>query len=337
MQICLNLQLIENTEKDMAQVKHITVESDDDGQRLDRWIRKHLPQMAFSLMQKLVRKGQIRVDGKRVDANLRLTAGQVIRIPPFAGGRKEDEWFRPQRDDAEFVKSLVIYDDGDLVAINKPSGIASQGGMKITRHIDGLMVHLEDSEGRRPKLLHRLDRDTSGVLVLARTRETAARMGKLFSSRNIHKTYWAICMPAPLRNEGTIDLPLAKGIGEMKDMMMVDTEDGKRSITDFEVLERAGDKAAFVAFQPKTGRTHQIRIHAAEAGFPILGDEKYGPKDEEDSPSVQGAVPRLHLHAESIILPGTRNGQEIEIHAPLPKDLQQGWTAFGFSVKLAEL
>ncbi len=324
----------------MSGVRQIKVGEEDDGQRLDRWFKKHLPQMPFSLLQKLVRKGQIRVDGKRVETGARLAAGQEIRIPPFSGGRKDDEWFRPMPDDAGYVRSMIIYDDGDIIALNKPFGVASQGGMRVARHIDGLLAHLEDEEGRRPKLIHRLDRDTSGVLLLARSRETAARLGKLFGGREIVKTYWAITIPPPERNEGTIDLPVAKGTGNQKDMMVIDPADGKRSITDFRVIERAGAKAAFVAFRPRTGRTHQIRVHAAASGFPILGDEKYmselkGEGDESSQywESVNCAR-RLHLHARRLVLPHPDGRQILDFNAPLPEDLRQGWTELGFSVNL---
>ncbi len=318
----------------MAGVRQISVAPDDDGQRLDRWIKKHLPQMPFSLMQKLVRKGQIRVDGKRVDTNTRLAAGQEVRIPPFSGGRKDDEWFRPMPDDADYIRSLVIYDDGDIVAINKPHGIASQGGMRIARHIDALLVHLEDGEGRRPRLIHRLDRDTSGVLLLARSREMAGKLGKLFNGRKVCKTYWSIVMPSPERDEGTIDMPLAKGSGPTKDMMIIDPENGKRSLTDFSVVERAGKKVCFIAFWPRSGRTHQIRVHAAAAGFPILGDEKYQLEQTDEAPVVQGVAPRLHLHARRLVLPHPNGSRMLQFDAPLPDELRQSWTALGFSVNL---
>lgn len=317
----------------MAGVRHLEVPPEDDGQRLDRWIRKNLPQMPYSLLQKLVRKGQVRVDGKRVDTDTRIGAGQKVRIPPFSGGRKEDEWFRPMQGDEGYIRSLVIYDDGDIVAVNKPHGIASQGGMRIARHIDALLVHLEDAEGRRPRLIHRLDRETSGVLLLARSRETAGKLGKMFGSRRVEKTYWAITMPAPERDEGTVDLPLAKGVGPLKDTMVVDSENGKKSVTDFEVIERAGKTAAFVAFRPRTGRTHQIRAHAAAAGFPILGDEKYGPAHDEEHANMEGVAKRMHLHARHLALPFPDGSGIMEFDAPLPEDLQRSWAAFGFSMR----
>ncbi len=317
----------------MSGVRHITVEADDDGQRLDRWFKKHLPQAPYTMLQKLLRKGQIRVDGKRAGPSDRIQTGQVIRIPPLSAGRKDDEWFRPMPDDAEYIRSLVIYDDGDIVAINKPHGIASQGGMKIARHVDGLLVHLEDNEGRRPKLIHRLDRDTSGVLLMARSRDMASRLGKLFTSRDAGKTYLAITAPAPPRDEGVIKIPLSKGAGAHKDMMIADEQEGKTSITEYKVLDRAGKAAASVVFTPKTGRTHQIRVHAALSGFPLLGDEKYGRLDEE-APELADTARRLHLHAFSLSLPYPGQKKTLDLSAPLPEELRQSWTALGFSVNL---
>lgn len=312
----------------------MSVAPDDDGQRLDRWFKKHLPQVPYALMQKIVRKGQVRVDGKRAEPATRLSAGQDIRIPPLSAGRKEDEWFRPMAGDADYIRSLVIYDDGEILAINKPHGLASQGGMKIARHVDALLVHLEDGEGRRPKLIHRLDRDTSGVLLMARSREMAGKLGKLFTGRDVRKIYYALTLPAPEHDGGRIEMPLAKGSGADKDMILVNADEGKFAATEFAVLERAGKTAASVAFWPRTGRTHQIRVHAAAAGFPILGDEKYGPQAEEDKPAGFDHAPRLHLHAGRLVLPFPGRKEMLDLSAPLPDDLRRGWTALGFSVTL---
>jgi 23S rRNA pseudouridine955/2504/2580 synthase len=310
------------------------VKAEDDGQRLDRWFKKHFPQMPYALLQKMVRKGQIRVDGGRAETGSRLSSGQEIRIPPFSGGRKDDEWFRPMPDDAEYIRSLLIYDDGDIMAINKPAGIASQGGMRIARHIDGLLVHLENWQGMRPKLVHRLDRDTSGVMLMARSRDMAARLGRSISGSNVKKVYWAIVMPAPRRDAGIIDIPLGKGEGVSKDKVVVDHENGKKAVTEYRVVERAGREAAFVAFRLHTGRTHQIRVHAAASGFPLFGDTKY--REHHDSGILEGVSGeiRLHLHSRILVLPNPGKKGLLRFEAPLPEDLLQGWTEFGFSVNL---
>jgi len=315
----------------MSGVRVVTVAREDDGQRLDRWIKKHVPDLPYALVQKLIRKGQIRIDGGRAKTDTRLTEGQEIRLPPSAYGEKQDEYFRPKKGDLDFVKSLILYDDGDLMAINKPTGYAAQGGLRIERHIDGLMDVMAEPDGTRPKLCHRLDRDTSGVLLLARRRETVMKMGRVFEQKNIRKYYLSLVAPAPDMNEGTIDAPLCKGDGELRDMMIVDQENGKFARTEFRVLERAAKKAAAIAMWPRTGRTHQLRVHCVAAGFPIIGDPKYGDV-ERDSEMIEalGLAPRLHLHAWRVMFPHPLTREWMDIQAPLPDDLKKSFESFGF-------
>lgn len=313
-------------------IRVITVSPEDDGQRLDRWLKKVAPDLPYTLLQKLIRKGQVRIDGKRAKMDMRIASGQEIRIPPSTGMAREDRYFRPQSDDARLVKEMILYDDGDLVAINKPFGIASQGGFRIERHVDGLMDHMADDLGGKPKLCHRLDRDTSGILLLARSRDMAMKVGKAFEGKGIRKYYLAIVAPVPESNQGSIIAPLAKGSGPDKDMMVVDEYDGKFARSEYCVLERAGRRAACVALWPRTGRTHQLRVHCKIAGFPIVGDEKYG--DAEISETLidsLGLSRRLHLHAARLIMPHPgRRGEVLDISAPLPPDLRESWAALGF-------
>lgn len=321
----------------MSGVKIVTVAQDDDGQRLDRWLKKNAPDLPYALLQKLMRKGQIRVDGKRAKTDTRLAAGQEVRIPPSSDEGKQDRYFRAQKGDAELLKSMILYDDGDLVVLNKPAGIAAQGGLRVERHIDGLLEHMADAEGSKPKLCHRLDRDTSGLLVLARSREIAAKMGKAFENKNIRKYYWALVAPAPEENEGSIVAPLAKGEDSFKDMMVVDEENGKFARTEFKVIERAAKKAAFLALWPRTGRTHQLRVHCQVAGFPIIGDEKYGNDDAAaDMIQALGLAPRLHLHAARLILPHPGGKGVLDLRAPLPPELRKSWGDFGFDYDFSD-
>lgn len=321
----------------MSGVKIVTVAQDDDGQRLDRWLKKNAPDLPYALLQKLMRKGQIRVDGKRAKTDTRLAAGQEVRIPPSSDEGKQDRYFRAQKGDAELLKSMILYDDGDLVVLNKPAGIAAQGGLRVERHIDGLLEHMADEEGSKPKLCHRLDRDTSGLLVLARSREIAAKMGKAFENKNIRKYYWALVAPAPEENEGSIVAPLAKGEDSFKDMMVVDEENGKFARTEFKVIERAAKKAAFLALWPRTGRTHQLRVHCQVAGFPIIGDEKYGNDDAAaDMIQALGLAPRLHLHAARLILPHPGGRGVLDLRAPLPPELRKSWGDFGFDYDFSD-
>lgn len=321
----------------MNNVQQLSVAEDDDGQRLDRWLKKILPGVPYALLQKMLRTGQVRVDGKRAKAETRLLVGQTVRVPPFdvKGANKKGNHFVDEEGDRKFLESLIIYDDGDLLALNKPYGLPVQGGSGIKRHVDGLLELMTSKKGVKPRLVHRLDRDTSGVLLVARSLKMAQAMGAKFSGRNIRKYYWAVTVPVPEVMDGTIRMALAKGEGPYKDMMVVDEVEGKKASTEFRVLDRAGRKAAFVAFWPRTGRTHQIRVHAASGlKCPLLGDEKYGGDIADfDDMDLSG---RLHLHARRVIFPHPLTGEIIDITAPLPDDLRRTWKAFGFSANLKD-
>jgi 23S rRNA pseudouridine955/2504/2580 synthase len=291
----------------MSKVRHIKVSQDDDGQRLDRWLKKQLPDIPYGLTQKIIRQGQLRIDGKRAKADTKLKEGQDVRIPPVtektAGGKKK------LGDKAKsFIKSLVIYDDGEVIALNKPFGLATQGGTNTRHHIDGMLDGLTNKEGVRPRLVHRLDKDTSGVLL------------------------WAAISPAPENPEGTIRAPVGKGLGAEKERMVVDKEEGKKAYTDYVVLEQMGEDVAFAAFWPRTGRTHQIRLHAEVLGCPIIGDTKYG--EENENIAGLDLSKRLHLHARRIICRHPTKKLTLDITAPLPDDLLKSWKAFGFSTNL---
>ncbi len=315
----------------MKDVQHIKITPDDDGQRLDRWLKKNIEEMSFVMVQKLIRTGQIRLDGKRVKPDTRLIAGQELRLPPMDERPEKIDGYRLRDEDAEMIIKAVLYDDGDVLAINKPSGIATQGGMNIERHIDGMLEALITKDGVKPRLVHRLDKETSGVLLLARSADIARKLGRMFQSRDMKKIYWAITSPAPMDMEGEIKAPLIKGTeGPNKDKMLVDEKEGQKAFTNFEVMEVAGRKAAFVAFMPKTGRTHQIRVHAAYAGFPLLGDSKYGEKAAIEGP---GITQRLHLHARSLEFRHPLTGKTLKLTASLPPDLAKSWDALGFQKK----
>ncbi len=304
----------------------------DDGQRLDRWMKKAVPEVPYGLAQKLIRKGAIKIDGKKAKGDARLLAGQMVRIPPV-----ED---RPEREktvkelswqDQEFIRSLVLYDDGDVIAFNKPAGLASQGGGGVEWHIDAYFPALADVYEQIPRLIHRLDRDTSGVLLCARSADAVRRLGKAFKDRRAKKTYWAITLPAPVQNDGLINAPIAKPDGPHKDRMVIE-KGGQLALTDFSVVERASKRAAFVAFQPRTGRTHQIRVHAADVlKCPVMGDEKYGGSASWLDGMGDSLARRLHLHARQLVVAHpTENDKMITLVAPLPDDLRQSWQALGF-------
>ena len=326
----------------MSELRFIKVKDDDDGQRLDRWIKKYVPEMPYVLAQKLMRKGQIRVDGKRSKPETRIEAGQEIKIPSFSVSdqKREPKKRKLSEEDIIFIRSLIIYEDEDVIALNKPYGLAVQGGTGTKRHIDGMLEALKNKEGVVPRLVHRLDKETSGVLLLARSAKAARALGSAFKGRDVRKIYWSVVTPTPDTLDGTIKAPIVKSSGNYE-KMVIDEEDGKAAVTEYSVIENAGRAAAFVAFWPRTGRTHQIRVHAAQAlGSTILGDGKYRAiKDEEcklldaDLAGMDLAK-RLHLHAQRIILPHPmKRGKILDVVAPLAPDLVKSWKNLGFNHK----
>jgi 23S rRNA pseudouridine955/2504/2580 synthase len=307
----------------------VIVSEADNGQRLDRWLKKQYPEIPFGQMQKILRTGQLRVDGKRAKGDARLATGQIIRIPPQMTSPQPKEARGLSQKNVDYIQSMVIYKDDYIIALNKPSGLATQGGTKISKHIDGLLDGLKFG-GDRPHLVHRLDKDTSGVLLLARSAKAARAMGEIFQSRDIHKYYWAITTPAPDQMQGKIKSAIAKvsGVGGER-MMAVDDEDGKMALTYYSVMEKIKDSVAWVAFWPRTGRTHQIRVHAAEMGCPLLGDFKY----EHTQPFLQenpDLPESLHLHARRIIFKHPFTNKKVDITAPIGIDMKKTFKFFGF-------
>jgi 23S rRNA pseudouridine955/2504/2580 synthase len=327
-----------------TEVRHLTVNNDDEGQRLDRWLKKNVPELPYVLAQKLMRKGQIRVNGGRVKPDTKLSGGQDVRIPPIKARARPEKPELTEKE-VDFIKSLVIYQDSDVIAINKPPGLATQGGTKVNEHVDGLLDGLTNKEGVRPRLVHRLDKDTSGVLLLARSAQVARTLGDSFKGRDIKKIYWAIVCPTPEQYEGTIKAPLIKSGGTNRERMVVDEEEGKFAATDYIMLENAHHSAAFMAFWPRTGRTHQIRVHAELIGCPIVGDKKYSrlPEQEESHEARRKAeadlanmnmADTLHLHARRLILPHPSGEGTLDITAPLSPILAASWKKLGFSTNL---
>ena len=313
----------------MSGVRQETVSRDEDGMRLDRWFAAHYPQVSFGHLQKLLRSGQVRVDSGRVKTSTRLEAGQVVRVPPVGEAPQ-----KPARainaKDAEFLKSLILYEDDDLYVFNKPHGLAAQGGSGQKRHLDGLLKSLPNKEGETPRLVHRLDRDTSGCLVVAKTRAAATHLGKVFGSRSARKIYWALVAGVPHPRQGNISCFLAKrGTGEGEQMVVVPNgaPGAVHSESYYSTTDVAGRRFAWVTLKPVTGRTHQLRVHMAELGTPIIGDPRYFNIENWEVPEGLGLG--LHLHARRIALP-LRNGRRLDVSAPLPPHLLQSFEALGF-------
>ncbi|MBC2776432.1 RluA family pseudouridine synthase [Parasphingopyxis marina] len=315
-------------------VRQFTVDAEDDGIRLDRWFKRHLPEATFNIVSRWSRTGQLRLDGKRAAPGDRIETGQLIRVPPAEApksAKPKRERAPLSRDQIDFARSLDFHRDKSALVLNKPPGLATQGGTKTKDHVDGLLDALDYDLDTRPKLVHRLDKDTSGVLLVARTPRAAAYFSKLFSTRKTVKIYWAIVIGVPEIQDGVIDLPLAKQPGTGGEKMHVD-ESGQQAKTRYKVIERAGNRAAFVALQPYTGRTHQLRAHMAAIGHPIVGDGKYGASEA----FLTGNISRkLHLHARRLVLPHP-DGGTLDVTAELPEHFTATLASLGFDPALAD-
>ena len=317
----------------MALVTRKVVSRDEDGMRLDRWFRTHYPQVTFAYLNKLARTGQLRVDSRRAKPNTRLEEGQELRIPPLAFEARPAD--RPALETAPLTKEerkifdeMVMHDDRDIFVLNKPAGLAVQGGTKTHRHVDGLLIGLGMELGERPRLVHRLDRETSGVLVVAKRRTVAAALGKLFASRAVRKIYWAAVKGVPKPPQGRIDVPLLKAQSLEGDRVRAaepGEESAQRAVTHYSIIDKAPPVLAWLSLKPSTGRQHQLRAHMAHIGHPIVGDDKYG--GDEDLPDT--VANKLHLHARRIVFPHPRGGT-VDITAPLPPHMRETWSLFGF-------
>lgn len=311
----------------MREVRTLYVDKGEEGVRLDRWFKRRWPHLNHIQIQKLTRSGQIRVDGARAKPDTRLSAGSQVRVPPLPDAPPPREKGQLDSRDAAYAKSLVIYEDEEVLALNKPSGLAVQGGTKTLKHVDRLLSAW--GEGlERPRLVHRLDRDTSGVLVLGKSPAAAAKLAGAFAKRRAQKIYWAIVAGFPKPGEGVLDLPLAKkGVGDREMMVPADPKDERAETaeTEFVTIARAGPRAAWMALWPHTGRTHQLRAHMLAMGHPILGDPKYN--NEASVELSQGL--KLQLHARRLVLPHPSRGT-LALEAPISPELRAGFERFGF-------
>jgi len=319
----------------MSSVEIIEVAAIDEGIRLDRWFKSRFPDITFGQLQKLMRTGQVRVDGGRVKPGTRLLSGQKVRIPPLRESVNE-RYAPPARGPidpvrAREIESCVLHCDDDVIVINKPSGLAVQGGTGTTHHVDGMLDVLQFGANERPKLVHRLDKDTSGVLVLARNSRSARHLATCFRSKDVRKLYWALAVGVPIPPDGQIELRLLKAVGRGGERMVVDPENGKFSRSRYKVLDQGGRRASLVALEPLTGRTHQLRVHLADAlGTPIAGDGKYGGRDAYLEGG--GVEKKLHLHARRIQLP-LADGRTVDVSAPLPKHMLSSLEYLGFRLE----
>ena len=321
----------------MAGVEQVTVNEDENGMRLDRWFKLHVPGLGFGALQKLLRTGQVRVDGGRAKSDTRLSAGQVVRIPPLGadlkgeGGPLTARTIRDQGD-GDVLSKMLLYEDNKVFVFNKPAGLAVQGGSGVHRHVDGMLEAWRSQKGEKPRLVHRIDRDTSGVLVVVRTRGAAVKLTAAFRERDTKKTYWALVKGVPKTREGRISTWLVKETTPDGDRMRIARhgEPGAdHAVSHFRVIDQAGQNLSWLEMEPYTGRTHQLRVHAAHIGCPIIGDPKYFEADQNwEFPG--GLQNRLHLHARRILIPHPDGSGVIDVTAPLPPHMVQSWNLLGF-------
>lgn len=313
----------------MSGVQQRQVAYDEDGMRLDRWFATHFPQLGFGRLQKLIRNGEVKVDKAKVTTSTRLAGGQTVRIPPV----DDPDMVKPVKlndADALFLKDLILYEDDDIYVFNKPHGLAVQGGSGTKRHIDGMLKSLPNKKGEPPRLVHRLDRDTSGCLVVAKTKAAASHFGTVFRSRSARKIYWAIVAGNPHPQQGEISCFLARqstADGEQMVIVKNGTPGAQHSMSYYSTTDTASKRFAWVTLKPVTGRTHQLRVHMAQLGTPIIGDPRYF--NIENWQGAPGLAEGLHLHARRIAIP-LRNGKRLDISAPLPPHMRQSFETLGF-------
>jgi 23S rRNA pseudouridine955/2504/2580 synthase len=320
-----------------SQVQTVAVTPDEGNMRVDRFLEARFPGLSFSHIQRIVRKGELRVNGKRVDSKDRLQAGQSVRIPPLKLDPAKPRSPTSEADEKTraFLKSITLYEDADLMVLNKPMGLAVQGGSGTTRHLDGMLEVLREPgrDGQRPRLVHRLDKDTAGCLLVAKTRFAAAALAKTFRSRSARKIYWALVAGVPKPKQGRISTFLAKEEREDDSFMRVakhGDEGASHAVTYYAVVETSAQSLAWVSLKPVTGRTHQLRAHMAHVRYPIVGDPKYFSKENWELPG--GMQNRLHLLAHRIAVPHPRGGV-VDVTAPLPPHMEQSWNLLGLDIK----
>lgn len=312
-----------------------TISENDNDIRLDRWFKRHFPNLQHSVLERYLRKGDVRLDDKKVKSSQRIVAGQIISHPDLSA---EETSRKTKPDisarDSEFVQRLVLYKDANVIVINKPFGLAVQGGSKIKKSLDDMLGGLIFDAKERPKLVHRLDRDTSGVLVLARNSKSASYLANMFAGKDIEKTYIALVHGCPAQAAGIIDYRLLKAVhgADSYERVAVDEEEGKYARTEYLVLDNLGHEFAVMELKPLTGRTHQLRVHMQAIDCPIVGDEKYGGVQEQAHDV--GISEGLHLHARRVVIPAFGSGKKIDVTAPLPPHIKESFRNLGIELKM---
>jgi 23S rRNA pseudouridine955/2504/2580 synthase len=325
-------------------VETIEVSDRETGMRLDRWFRVHFPEITHGYLQKLLRSGQVRVDARRVEANFRLEAGAKVRVPKAARTPREGSPAakaaalpKSSQADRDLIESMILFEDDDVLVLNKPFGIAVQGGTGTKRHLDGILASMADRFGDRPRLVHRLDRDTTGVLLVAKHRQAAAKLGRIFQTRSAAKTYWALVRGVPKPQQGKIEAALVKASGPEGDKVRKarpgEQKEAMHATTHYSVVDRAAHKVSWVSLKPVTGRQHQLRAHMEMIGHPIVGDTKYNGGMEPPEDNIE---PKLHLHARRLVIPHPAGRAKIDVSAPLPAHMLATWDLLGLDPRRFE-
>ena len=325
-------------------VETITILPQEAELRLDRWFKIHFPEIGYTYLQKLLRSGQVRLNGKRAESNARVAVGDEVRVPRIAREKPKEGSVhalkaastdvatqRITNADRDLIESMIIYEDEHVLVLNKPFGLAVQGGSGTKRHVDGMLTAMADRfGGERPRLVHRLDRDTTGVLMIAKHRQAASKLGRTFQTRSAAKTYWALVRGVPAPRQGRIEAALVKAAtpdgDRVRKALPGEQEVAMHATTHYSVIERVSQKAAWVSLKPVTGRQHQLRAHMHIIGHPIIGDNKY----EGDTTEFAGALePKLHLHARRLMMPHPITGGTLDVTAPLPEHMLKTWEQLG--------
>lgn len=318
-------------------VEALRVSAAENDMRLDRWFRVHFPEVGYTYLQKLLRSGQVRIDSKRAQANDRLQTGMEVRVPAVvrqpkrpAAGLKAP--LGVSKADRDAIEKMIIFEDDHVLVLNKPFGLAVQGGTGTKKHIDGMLEGMADRfGGERPRLVHRIDRDTTGILLVAKTRSAAAKLGRTFQTRSAAKTYWALVKGVPKPPQGRIEAALVKASGpdgdRVRKALPGEQDKAMHATTHYSVIDRAAHKAAWVSLKPVTGRQHQLRAHMHLIGHPIVGDNKY---EGDINMPAENIDKKLHLHARRLVIPHPVTGAKIDVSAPLPEHMKRSWDVLGF-------
>ena len=305
-------------ESALPQVEYVEITEDNNDQRLDNFLITRLKGVPKSHIYRIVRKGEVRVNKGRVDVKYRLVAGDIVRVPPVRVAERSEESYVPQGLQAALQQGILYEDEGFLI-VNKPAGFAVHGGSGVSSGIiEGL--RLMRPEAHFLELVHRLDKDTSGCLLIAKKRSALRKLHELFRDDQVHKTYLALLSGQWARKKEVVTAPLLKNVSKGGERIVVISQSGKAAETLFKRLQLFRN-ATVVEASPKTGRTHQIRVHAASLGHPIVGDERYG-LDEVNRDFKSKGYKRMFLHAETLKFQHPVTGELINISAPLPSQLE---------------